>query len=274
MNKATSKDIDTLTGTTAHNCITLYVPTHAGPTNQQTDAIVFKNVIKKLNKVLNAQELDNNQKAKIVADIDQALSHELLSRKDGSLALFHDTETLRGYYIKDIIEPMVTAGPKFHILPLRVSKLTNVSFVIVSLSQETVDIFECTSTTINRLPTGSYQAESLYKELNLDEIIKTVQTHPSQKGSSSNSFGFHGQGAFKAQHKDLIKRYFREVDSNIAPIVNKTDLKVVLAGVEYLIPIYKEVTKIKHIQSESLQGNFQKTPDDELLAQAKKILEP
>ena len=47
-----------------------------------------------------------------------------------------------------------------------------------------------------------------------------------------------------------------------------------LAGVEYLIPIYREVNSYQHLADSSIEGNVNDLPPDALHARAWKIVQP
>ncbi len=68
---------------------------------------------------------------------------------------------------------------------------------------------------------------------------------------------FHGQDS-SALEKDLIKQYFRLIDEGLKDILNKHEYPMVLAEVDYLLPIYQEVNKYNNILNQGIYGN----PDD------------
>ena len=52
------------------------------------------------------------------------------------------------------------------------------------------------------------------------------------------------------------------------------DIPVVLAGVEYLLPRYKETTELPHVLDEGLTGNAEGLSPEELRDKAWEIVEP
>ena len=64
---------------------------------------------------------------------------------------------------------------------------------------------------------------------------------------------FHGQSADDA--KDRILRYFRQIDAGLRDLLREAQVPLVLAGVEYLLPIYKEVNTYQHLLDGGISGN-------------------
>mgnify|MGYP000647844743 CR=1 FL=1 len=86
---------------------------------------------------------------------------------------------------------------------------------------------------------------------------------------------FHGESVSDVDHKNRILRYFREVDASIRsamPDVFATPL--VLAGVEYLLPLYREASTHPRIVDGGVIGNAEGLRLDELHAPAWKLVEP
>ena len=85
---------------------------------------------------------------------------------------------------------------------------------------------------------------------------------------------FHGQGAGNDDEKDNILRYFRKVNGALQELLKNQRSPLVLAGVEYLFPIYKEANNYPQLLDEGITGNPDELKAEELHEQAWKIVQP
>ena len=66
---------------------------------------------------------------------------------------------------------------------------------------------------------------------------------------------FHGQGGQSDTRKDDLTQFLRIIDKTLQPVLRDRRTPMLLAGVEYLLPIYREVNHYPHVVSEELKGN-------------------
>jgi hypothetical protein len=75
---------------------------------------------------------------------------------------------------------------------------------------------------------------------------------------------YHGQGAGKAEVKDQILRYFSRVDRAVHGVLRGEQTPLVLVGLEYLFPIYRQANTYPHLLEEHLNANADELGVDEL----------
>jgi release factor family 3 len=77
-------------------------------------------------------------------------------------------------------------------------------------------------------------------------------------------------------YKAEIQKFFQIVDNNLEHLAVDIDRDApfVLAGVEYLVPLFKEATRLPHVMDEALTGNPELLSAEELHARAWEIVEP
>jgi hypothetical protein len=81
-------------------------------------------------------------------------------------------------------------------------------------------------------------------------------------------------GTDDARHKEEIERFFRKVEKGIHEILRGEHEPLVLAGVEYLHPIYREVNTYPHLVEGGVTGNLDRMSPEEIGSKAWKIIEP
>ncbi len=93
--------------------------------------------------------------------------------------------------------------------------------------------------------------------------------------SGSGSVTFHGQGGGSDESaKQELLRYFRLVSDGLTEFLQGDRVPLVLAGVEYLLPIYQEANTYPHLIDPVIKGNPDLLHMDELHKSAWDILEP
>ena len=106
--------------------------------------------------------------------------------------------------------------------------------------------------------------------LQYDDREPSLQSH---SGGGARAI-FHGQGLGKDDPKDDIKRYFRLIDAGLHEILKDERAPLVLAGVDYLLPLYREVTEYPHVMPDGVVGSPERVSTEELHARAWEIVTP
>jgi len=101
---------------------------------------------------------------------------------------------------------------------------------------------------------------------------KLFRTGSSGAGEGAN---YHGIGAGKPDEKENISMYLEEVDETLwKEILHDEHVPLLLAGVEYLLPLFKKVSHYQHIWDKNITGNLEYTDDQQLYKQAREVMEP
>jgi hypothetical protein len=85
---------------------------------------------------------------------------------------------------------------------------------------------------------------------------------------------FHGHGVGVDDAKDEILQYFRKIDGVTWKMLQNETAPLVLAGVDYLLPLYRSVTSYGNPLSEGIQGNPDGLSVETLHAKAWEIVQP
>jgi hypothetical protein len=85
---------------------------------------------------------------------------------------------------------------------------------------------------------------------------------------------YHGQGGGKDTTKEYMLEYFRQIDRGLHDILRDEQAPLVLAGVEYLQPIYREANTYTHLIESGVTGNPDHLEIDALHEQAWPLVEP
>jgi hypothetical protein len=119
---------------------------------------------------------------------------------------------------------------------------------------------------------------SMQEALLMDNPEKHLDYHTGTKNPSPHGdrlAAFHGQGAQSdEEEKKNILRYFHYVDKGLKNELDSMSIPMVLAGVDYLLPIYHEANTYNSLLDEGLEGNPEGLSAKELHQRAWELVEP
>lgn len=98
------------------------------------------------------------------------------------------------------------------------------------------------------------------------------RTGSSGAGGGSN---YHGMGAGVPDEKENISMYLKEVDKTLWQSgFNNSKTPLVLAGVDYIVAIYKDISQYKFIHDDILSGSMENADPKVIYQKAKEIISP
>ena len=114
---------------------------------------------------------------------------------------------------------------------------------------------------------------NLAEVLKYEEAQNEVSFYSSSSGALVGKGGrratiFYGQGVGHDDSKDHLLRYFQQIDRGLHKLLKDESAPMVLAGVEYLFPIYQQANTYPHLLHQGLPGNPDKISSDMLHAEA------
>jgi hypothetical protein len=188
------------------------------------------------------------------------------------LALFLSPEMFRSYRLPLQFEELLVLTERFHVKPLLPLFTRNGHFYILALSQNAVRLLHGTRHTVDEVALPPDMPTSMAEALRFDDPEKGLQFRtnvPSGKGDAQAP-AFHGH-ADPDERVNLL-RYFLEVDRGISEVLKHEQAPLVLAGVDYLLPLYRERNSYPHLLEEGITGNPDTLKAEELHAQAKSVV--
>jgi hypothetical protein len=195
-------------------------------------------------------------------------------QSDG-LAIFISTNVFRYYCLPLNFEELVVVTDRFHFKPLLPLLTGDGKFYILALSQNDVRLLQGTRYSVSEVDLVDVP-QSIAEALKYDDPEKQFQFHTGTPptGSGDRAGMFHGQGAGNDDQKDRLLRYFRKVSGGLEELLKNQRAPLVLAGVDYLLPIYKEANNYPHLMDEGITGNPEELKVEELHSSAWEIVQP
>jgi hypothetical protein len=258
------------------HCVSLYLPTHRAPVEGRQDLIHFKNMLRETEERLIAGGLRGSEAKEFVAPLHRLLDDlDFWQYRGDGLAVFYSRGGLRPYRLPVHFEELVFVANRFHLKPL-IPLLTEESgFYVLALSQNEIRLLEG-----NRYCAWEVELEhvltSLAEAIGYDEPERELQfrskTPPGPGGKRHVLFFTHGVGI--EDNKDDIRRYFHQIDKGLQEVLRPDHAPLILAGVEYLFPLYREVNSYPNLLGEGIPGSPEMLSPEELHERAWKMIQP
>ena len=151
---------------------------------------------------------------------------------------------------------------------------------MLALSQNDARLLEGTHYNIQEIALPEAVPQSLPEALKYDDIEDNdVRHYSSSSGAGTGKGGrrpaiFYGQGVGIDDLKDQLLRYFQQINQGLHALLRDETAPLVLAGVDYLIPIYREANTYPHLMEQAITGNPDKLKAETLHEQAWPIVQP
>jgi hypothetical protein len=185
------------------------------------------------------------------------------------LALFASRELHQTFRVPADLVERASVGSRFRLFPLWSLVAGDDTFHILALSQNEVHLFDASRQTIHEIPLGRVPT-SMAQALSHEDPERQLQA----RSLGAAGAQFHGHGAGGEIDKATLERYFRAVDTELVARLGSTRKTIVLACVDYYLPIYQRVTKLANLADGIVPGNPEHRSPDELLRAANQVLEP
>ncbi len=255
-------------------CVSTFMPTHrAGPETRQ-DPIRLKNMLARAEEGLAEAGLRSSEVEEFVEPVQGLLEDNLFwqYQTDG-LAIFLSQGLFRSYCLPLEFQELVVVSDRFHVKPLLPLFIADGRFYVLALSQNEIRLLQGTRYSSREIELEGVP-RNLAEALRFDDPEKQLQFHtgtPARKGKRPAMF--HGHGVGTDDSKVNLFRYFRYVDRGLHDILRDEEAPLVVASVDYLLPIYREANTYPHLMEEGVEGNPEGLSAEELHGRAWSVVE-
>lgn len=268
------REVRELTANREGPCITIFMPTHAAGRDGQQDALRLKNLVSQAECSLIDQGIRGPDAKSLLAPVrDLPAEPGFWEKREKGLAVFLSEGLCNRYRVPLDLEETVIVKRRFQIKPLLPLLATNDQFFLLAISQNRVRFFvgrrySIRAVTVEGLP------DNMEHALNIDSADRGSQVHSAMRGDLGKQAAvFHGHGGERDAAKDDLARYFRLIDGALHRELRDQHAPLILAGVQYLLPIYREVSSYAHIVDSELPGNPDHLHERELHRRAWPLVE-
>lgn len=251
--------------------VSIYLPTQPiAPLTNDQDRLRFKNALDQA-----AFRLQDFAVAPGNVDLILGPARQLLDdnrfwhHQNKGLAVFLAPDFFRAYRLPLDFDEHVLVQGHFHIPPLMPFFEGMHPFFILALSQHEVKLFKADKLEIQQVP----KAELPHS---IEEVLADFQFSQEQRHvtSAGRGTGIVQQGEDTFTHKEQLATFCQRIDQALQDMLQATKSPLVLAGVDYVCAIYRQVSHYPLIMPRQISGNPVHTAPKALHRQALEIVEP
>ena len=254
--------------------VSLFMPTHRRGRETEQDPIRFRNLLREVEERLLAKGLRSPDVREMLKPAQRLLQEPGFWRNQShGLAVFLTPEEFHSYRLPLPFEELVVISHCFHLKPLLPFFASDGHFYILALSQNQVRLLQGTRYTVDEIDLESMPT-SMAEALQYERFERQLQSHTgTSSGTGSRSTTFHGQG-IGDEAKGRILRWFQTIDNELSNLLTGGQSPIVLAGVEYLFPLYNEANTYSHLLDKGISGNPEELTPEELHTRAWTLMQP
>lgn len=257
------------------HCVSIYLPIERAAPAFQQNMPRLERLLRQAEAQLLERGLPPLAAQQILAPARRMLDDRLAwDHQCAALALFATPTQLYCYQLPLALDERLVVDERPYLAPLLPLLSGDDHFFVLALSLKEARLFrstryEISQITIAGIPSGLAGALANY------EFAKQHQWHPGIAGRGGERGAiFHGQGDHNDVQKEQILHYFQQVDHGVRAVLGAEQAPLVLAGVAYLLPIYRAATAYTHVLDQELAGSVDDLAPDELRTRAWPLVAP
>ncbi len=257
------ESVERLSSVTQGPCISLYMPTARTSPDARQGQIRMKNLSRQAAQALVEHGLNQAEADGLVSVLDRiVLQMPFWTEAADGLAVFTRPGESFSFRLPVSFPEKVVVGERFVLKPLLGLLSGDESYLLLTLSQKGVRLYRGSRNGLSEIHVENMPG-SLDQVLNYDGFERRAQ---------AGTLGGHGTG--DERPKEDIVIYFRRIVDVLNPAMKGAREPLILAGVEYLHPLYRSVSRYNNILPTGITGNVEKLSPDQLHAQAWPLVKP
>jgi hypothetical protein len=275
VDRFTRENLRTLLANRQAPCVSVYMPTTRGV--RLEDAKRWKNLVGDAEEHLTAQGRRRSEPRDLLRPAWELVDDvPFWQNVRAGLAYFLAPGMTHSYRLPLAFREQVVVANHFHVKPLLPLLTENNRFYVLALSQKNVRLLQGTRDTVTEVELEGVPT-SLEEARQADWVEETRTFHTvSRPGGRTGTRAavFHGQGAEIDNPKEGLPEFVERVDRGLHKLLHEERAPLVLAGVEYLLPIYREHNTYPHLLPQGIEGHPDRLSAQELRDRAWTIVEP
>lgn len=267
------KDVELLTGPRGGPCVSVFLPTHRMRPGTEQDPLRLKNLLAEAEARLVQGGLRTPTARELLAPALDLLDEQVFwQHQSEGLALFLAPGWWRSFRLPLELPELTVVGDRFHLKPLLPLLSGDGRFYILALSQNEIRLLEGTRQGVHEVELEDVP-RSLREALRYDDPQKERLFHVTGREGGTVAV-FHGHGIGGEVNKERTGRYLGLVDAGLREVLRDQRALLVLAGVEYVQAMYREVSGYPALVDVGISGNPERLRSEELHKRAWTLVEP
>jgi hypothetical protein len=252
--------------------ISIFLPTHSAgkEVNERYDLIRFKNLLQAIAQELSERGFSNDQTNELLDPAHQLLKdEEFWLSLDQGMAIFIADAFFEVKTLPIAVPEEFHINSRFHLAPLVPLFKELPHFYLLAISKNASSFYRGDSLGMERL-----DIEGLPQGIN-DVIHFEEKSERQLLRGGPREGSAHGHGSGLSDEKEYISQYLKEVDQTLmTELLANENAPLVIAGVEYIVGIYRQVSRYKNLVDSAITGNHEHTEMAQLFQKAFELASP
>jgi hypothetical protein len=264
MDTITAADLSALLGIRTGPCVSIFLPARRGGGDDAAGQLA--RCLDEAERNLEAPHSGLFRPARALLGDEEFWRHQ-----EGGLAVFLAPGLFRAYRLPVAFAERVAVGEEPALTPIL--PLVSVGhFFVLALSKGGVRLFRCgpggaAEVEVPGCPRG---VEGAMAGHDSDEMLNYHTRHVGGRSEAT----YHGNGVGTDDRKDDVRRYFLAVERALRPVLRGEDAPVFLAGVAYLLPMFRTACSYAHLAGVEIHGSPDRMSARELFERALPLARP
>ena len=260
--------------------ISIFLGAHASGVeiNEHVDPVNFKNQLQEVSRRLSEKGKDQGYiESLLKPGFDLVRNFDFWTNMTPGLAIFIAEGFFK--YIKMPVAPpeqLINIEPTFFVTPLISIMTCKEYFYLLVISKQCAKLFKADAWGMQRVDVDLPQSIEEVKRISgLDATTFRSGSSGSRGPVYSQEGNYHGIGGGNPGDKDNMLVYFEAVDDKLwDEVLHNENAPLLLAGVEYEIPIYRQACDYHNVWPDALTGNRERQELHQLYKEAKECMKP
>ena len=244
--------INALAGRSSGLTATIYLPTHRSGPDRQQDHVRVKNLLHAAQRMLDGAANGGPAVAMLGPVTKATQDPGFWAHPGDGLALFCGVDGFQHFWLPVAMPELVVVSERCHLKPLIPLLQGDGRFYLLDLTQHGVRLYTGTRFGLQpiELPGAPASVEEALGPTDIERHTGERLINAAGQGSS-RKFGTVGD----ERAKERIQEYFQRIDSCVCALLHGEHAPLVIAGVEYLLPLYAEMNHYPHLMAAGIPGN-------------------
>ena len=255
-------------------CISLYTPMERGNQAEQ-NPIRVHNLLRQAATILAQRDHNQDTIRQWLMPIEKLLpdTHFWQNQRAG-FAAFLSPQKTRHFELALRVPELVCVGQRFHLKPLLPIFNQVDRFYLLTLSQHSLRLFDCSPGHCELLPLPEGMPHNIDESNRYEDEAGAARNQMTDhrqgrtQGSSGASGTTHGVGIKNEELEEFRLRFLRQINEGLKAFLGSQSVPLMLAGVDDLVHGFRKELAYPWVLSDHLSGNCDQTNSDELLARA------
>jgi Bacterial archaeo-eukaryotic release factor family 3 len=252
-------------------CISIFMPVRQMGDRTQ-EMIRFKNHIREAEEQLRSVRSPAGEIRELLEPLRKLTDdHFFWQYQSSGLAVYRSSDHFHTFRLPVSFEDLVVVTDRFQVKPLLRVATGEDRFYVLALSQKSVRLLHCNRFTQSAVELPREAREVMAAQEDMPE--PQLQAHSAGSGPQAVRM-MHGNPAGAETDKHRMLKRFRRLEHTLHGVLAGETAPMVLASVDYLLPIYREANSYPSLQPAGIPGNPEQLRDDELREAGWAVLEP